>query len=434
MQGGARTDVPGLRRWSAVALLAILLVQAATAVMAAPGGDQQRLERRARTLLAKLQEQRDAMERLTEQIDEISAREAGLEKQLHELQGRRDRVERDLAKAQRLLDDEVRNTYMLGPESLVGDLVTAPDLPEALNRLPLQRSILEARVAALEAVRRDKADLDSVEAQIEDALAAQRDSKRKVADHRDHLKALADQLQATLGGVDPELAGALAAAELLDENAARAAWDTFWAGSGGRGALGGAWYSPAPAARKAVAYALGHRGDPYLWGAAGPRSFDCSGLVMAAYASAGVAIPRVSRAQWGVGRHLDLASLIPGDLVFFADSTADPSTIHHVGMYVGRGLMVHAPFTGAVVSVSSIWRSGYIGAVRVVPAIPKPGVTPPPAPPPTLPSPPTLTTRRPTTTTSAPPTTRAKTTTTTVPSTTAGTTTTTAATTTTTVP
>src|SRR6266508_526752 len=140
MQGGARTDVPGLRRWSAVALLAILLVQAATAVMAAPGGDQQRLERRARTLLAKLQEQRDAMERLTEQIDEISARETGLEKQLHELQGRRDRVERDLAKAQRLLDDEVRNTYMLGPESLVGDLVTAPDLPEALNRLPLQRS------------------------------------------------------------------------------------------------------------------------------------------------------------------------------------------------------------------------------------------------------------------------------------------------------
>src|ERR671930_1525847 len=148
---------------------------------------------------------------------------------------------------------------MLGPESLVGALVTAPDLPGALNRLPLQRSILEARVGALEAVRRDKANLDSVKAQIEDALAAQRDSKKKVADHRAHLKTLSDQLQATLGGVDPELAGALAAAELLDENAARAAWDAFWAGSGGRGALGGAWYTPAPAARKAVAYALGQR-------------------------------------------------------------------------------------------------------------------------------------------------------------------------------
>src|SRR6266498_4010326 len=234
MQGGARTGGPDLRRWLAVALLAILLVQAATAVMAAPGGaDQQRLERRARTLLAKLQEQHDAMERLTEQINEISAREAGLKKQLHELEKRRKGIEKDLAKAQRLLDDEVRTTYMLGLGSLVGDLVTAPNLPEALNRLPLQRSILEARVASLEAVRRDKADLDSVEAQIEDALAAQRDSKRTVADQRAHLKTLADQLQATLGGVDPELAGALAAAELLDENARRAAWDAFWSGSGG---------------------------------------------------------------------------------------------------------------------------------------------------------------------------------------------------------
>jgi cell wall-associated NlpC family hydrolase len=430
MQGGARTGGSDPRRWLVVALLAILLVQAASAVMAAPGGgDPQRLERRARTLLAKLQEQHDAMERLTEQINEIGAREAGLKKQLRELEKRRDGVERELAKVQRLLDEEVRTTYMLGPGSLVGDLVTAPDLPEALNRLPLQRSILEARVAALEAVQHDKANLDSVKAQIEDALAAQRDAKKTVADQRARLKTLADQLQATLGGVDPELAGALAAAELLDENARRAAWDAFWSGSGGRGALGGAWYSPAPAARRAVAYALGHLGAPYVWGAAGPRAFDCSGLTSAAYAAAGVAIPRVSRAQWGVGRHLDLGSLIPGDLVFFADNTADPSTIHHVGIYVGRGMMVHAPFTGAVVSVASVWRSGYIGAVRVVPAIPKPGVTPPPVPPPTTPSPPTMTTRPPTTT--APPTTRPGTTTT-APPTTAGTTTTTSTTTSTT--
>jgi cell wall-associated NlpC family hydrolase len=427
MQAGARTGSPDLRRWLVVALLAVLLVQAAATAMAAPGGqDQQKLEAHARTLIAKLQEQYDAMERLTEQINEISSREAGLKRQLRDLEKRRKGVEKELARAQRLLDDEVRSAYILGPGSLVADLVTAPDLPEALNRLPLQRSILEARVASLEEVRRDKADLDSVKAQIEGALAAQRDAKKTVADRRAHLKTLADQLQATLGGVDPELAGALAAAQLFDENARRASWDSFWAGSGGRGALGGAWYSPAPAARAAVAYALGHRGAPYVWGAAGPRSFDCSGLTSAAYAAAGIAIPRVSRAQWGVGRHLDLASLIPGDLVFFADNTSDPSTIHHVGMYVGRGLMVHAPYTGSVVKVASIWRTGYIGAVRVVPAIPKPGVTPPPVPPPPAlpPPPPTMTTVRPTTTTSAPPTTRPGTTTT-VPPTTVGTTTTT---------
>jgi cell wall-associated NlpC family hydrolase len=426
MRGGARTGGPGPRRWLVVALLLVLLVQAAAAAMAAPGGpDQPKLEARARTLIAKLQAQYDAMERLTEQINEINAREAGLKKQLRGLEKRRDGVEKDLAEAQRLLDDQVRTTYMLGPGDLMADLVTAPDLAEALNRLPLQRSLLEARVAALEEVRADKADLDAVRAQIEGALRAQRDDKKAVADQRAHLKTLADQLKTTLGGVDPELAAALAAAELLDENARRAAWDAFWTGSGGRGTLGSAWYTPAPAAKKAVSYALGHLGAPYVWGAAGPRAFDCSGLTSAAYAAAGVGIPRVSRAQWGAGRHLDLGSLIPGDLVFFADNTADPSTIHHVGMYVGRGLMVHAPFTGSVVSVASIWRSGYIGAVRVVPAIPKPGVTPPPPGPPIPPAPPTMTTRRPTTTTSAPTTTRPASTTT-VPPTTGGTTTTTA--------
>lgn len=429
MGGGARTG-PHLRRWLAVTLLAILLVQAATAALAKPS-DQERLQQRARTLLARLQEQHDAMERLTERINEISDREAGLKRQLRDLEKRRDGVEAELARVQKLLDDEVRTTYMLGPGSLVGDLVTAPDLPEALNRLPLQRSILEARVAALEEVRRSKADLDSVKAQIEGALAAQRHAKQTVADQRARLKTLADQLRATLGGVDPELAAALAAAQLLDENARRAAWDAFWTGSGGHGTLGGAWYTPAPAARKAVAYALGHLGAPYVWGAAGPRAFDCSGLTSAAYAAAGVAIPRVSRAQWGVGRHLDLGSLIPGDLVFFADNTADPSTIHHVGMYVGRGLMVHAPYTGSVVSVASVWRTGYIGAVRVVPAIPKPGVTPPPPGAPVVPTPPTMTTRRPTTTTAPPATTlppgSTTTTTTTVPPTTASSTTTTTA-------
>jgi cell wall-associated NlpC family hydrolase len=59
--------------------------------------------------------------------------------------------------------------------------------------------------------------------------------------------------------------------------------------------------------------------------------------------------------------------LVAGDLVFFADNPRDPSTIHHVGMYVGRGLMVEAPYTGAVVRTSSIWRRSYAGAVRPAP-------------------------------------------------------------------
>ena len=105
-------------------------------------------------------------------------------------------------------------------------------------------------------------------------------------------------------------------------------------------------------------------GKPYRWGATGPDSFDCSGLVRFAYAHAGLSLPRTSRQQWSAGRHVQVADLRPGDLVFFAHDPDRPATIHHVGMYVGQGLMVHAPHTGALVRVDAVRPGGYAGASR----------------------------------------------------------------------
>jgi cell wall-associated NlpC family hydrolase len=122
--------------------------------------------------------------------------------------------------------------------------------------------------------------------------------------------------------------------------------------------------APNPTAAAAVRVALGQVGKPYRWGATGPASFDCSGLVRFAYADAGLSLPRTSRQQWSAGRHIQVDGLRPGDLVFFASDPADPSTIHHVGMYVGQGLMVHAPHTGALVRVDAVPPSGYAGATR----------------------------------------------------------------------
>jgi cell wall-associated NlpC family hydrolase len=85
---------------------------------------------------------------------------------------------------------------------------------------------------------------------------------------------------------------------------------------------------------------------------------------MAAYRSAGVWLPRVSRAQWNAGPRVGLGSLAPGDLVFFAYNAGDPGSIHHVGIYIGGGAMVEAPYSGASVRIASIGRSDYIGAVR----------------------------------------------------------------------
>jgi cell wall-associated NlpC family hydrolase len=119
------------------------------------------------------------------------------------------------------------------------------------------------------------------------------------------------------------------------------------------------------AARQAIAFARAQLGKPYLWGGTGPDRYDCSGLTMMAYRSAGVSLPRTSRQQWYGCPHVrSLLDLEPGDLVFYATNLRDPSTIHHMGMYIGGGLMIEAPYTGSVVRIRSINRPDYIGSVR----------------------------------------------------------------------
>ena len=116
--------------------------------------------------------------------------------------------------------------------------------------------------------------------------------------------------------------------------------------------------------QQAVNYAESQIGKPYQWGAAGPDRYDCSGLVMWAYAHAGVTLDHWTGYQWQEGARIATSALRPGDLVFFATDTSDPNTIHHVGMYIGNGQMVEAPYTGANVRISSAWRPDLIGAIR----------------------------------------------------------------------
>ena len=123
---------------------------------------------------------------------------------------------------------------------------------------------------------------------------------------------------------------------------------------------------PATAAqgREAVAFATQQLGKPYEWGASGPSTYDCSGLTMMSWNSAGIGIDHWSVAQYGEGTHVSRVDLRPGDLVFFAYNTSDASTIHHVGIYVGNGQMIDAPHTGAYVRYDYAFRSDYIGATR----------------------------------------------------------------------
>ncbi|MEV7088943.1 NlpC/P60 family protein [Streptomyces sp. NPDC093085] len=113
-------------------------------------------------------------------------------------------------------------------------------------------------------------------------------------------------------------------------------------------------------AEAAVSFAYGAIGAPYVWGATGPGSFDCSGLTQAAYHAAGVALPRTTYTQINAGRRVSRAELAPGDLVFFY------SGISHVGIYVGGGQMIHAPRPGTAVRLAPVDSMPFAGATRPV--------------------------------------------------------------------
>ena len=148
----------------------------------------------------------------------------------------------------------------------------------------------------------------------------------------------------------------LAAAEYESDGGPSMAAAVFAGVTDPCGYLGAIGLQEASAAQgdAAADWALTQLGKPYQWGAACPGSDDCSGLAMQAWARAGVRLLHWTGYQWVSGPHVPLARLRRGDLVFYAYNVADPATIHHVGIYLGCGLMVDAPYTGSFVRIDSI--------------------------------------------------------------------------------
>lgn len=110
---------------------------------------------------------------------------------------------------------------------------------------------------------------------------------------------------------------------------------------------------------QALRAALTRIGDPYIWGAAGPNAFDCSGLVVWAYGQIGISLPHFTGWQWNSGIHVSRAQLKPGDLIFFF------ADLGHVGIYIGGNMMIDAPTWGIPVGVHAIFWQDYEGGVRI---------------------------------------------------------------------
>ncbi len=125
-------------------------------------------------------------------------------------------------------------------------------------------------------------------------------------------------------------------------------------------------------AATAISFALDELGKAYVWGATGPNTYDCSGLMLRAFQVAGINLPRVSRQQFYAGGHLPVEQAQAGDLLFYATDPSDPATIHHVALYLGNGQMVEAPYTGESVRMRPVpW-----DYAELVPLATRPGTTP----------------------------------------------------------
>ena len=358
-------------RWRRAAVAVLLTgLLAAPAAWAAPGAgsdagqidraraEAARIQRRIDRLHTEVEVLAEAHAANTERLDAVIRASVAHQRELAE-------GELALEAAHAHFDDQVRSLYVNGPMAPLELLLVVQDGHDlAVARRAMDRFLDDGRQAVTQVGERTDRVAELV-AELQFAQAEVLVVRRRLDAQRDAIERRLALQRELLAGAERQVQRLVAEARAREEAARRAALAAAAARARALG-LDGFATAPPPsaAAAAAVGAALAQVGKPYRWGATGPDAFDCSGLVGWAWALAGTPLPRTSRQQWSAGAHVDPAHLLPGDLVFFGSNPGDPGSIHHVGMYVGQGLMVDAPHTGALVTVEPVHAGGYVGATR----------------------------------------------------------------------
>ncbi|MDX2849984.1 NlpC/P60 family protein [Actinacidiphila glaucinigra] len=305
--------------------------------------------------------------------------------------GAKEQTERQRTRADALLDQVARKTETLNSaRRTIGEYAAAQyrgggldgtttflltsDPQQFLDQAHLMDRLSDRQEHALETFRSEQAETaakrsEAVESlqkltEAQQRLNAEKTAvKQKLAAAQKLLNSLTAQEKARLAALEKkrqeeaaEKAAEIAAKEkAAQEAAARESGSS--AGSSGSTAPASGTY--AAKAAKAIEFARAQLGKPYVYGATGPNSYDCSGLTQAAWGAAGVSIPRVTYDQVDFGSRVSADQLQPGDLVFFY------SDITHVGLYIGGGQMIHAPHTGSVVKIAPITEMPIYGYARM---------------------------------------------------------------------
>ncbi|HVY08635.1 MAG TPA: NlpC/P60 family protein [Mycobacteriales bacterium] len=266
--------------------------------------------------------------------------------------------------------------YRGGATNSLLDLISDGSAGRYVSQISSMQAVSTSEARTLTQVSAAQRIEEQAQANASAALAKQQAATTAMQSSRDRILAAAAKEKKILGDLEAREAAIIKAAKA---RAARLAAEreqarlreaqaaTTRAANALGGPVGGAVapvVSGSGGAQVAVEWAYREIGKPYQWAAAGPNSFDCSGLTQYVWGKAGVYLGHYTGDQWNEGTHVTRDQLEPGDLVFFAYNTSDPGSIHHVGIYVGGGMMIDAPYTGANVRKESAFRSDYIGAVR----------------------------------------------------------------------
>ncbi|WP_369171812.1 NlpC/P60 family protein [Streptomyces sp. R28] len=206
---------------------------------------------------------------------------------------------------------------------------------------------------SLQTLTESQNDLQTAKTTVQQKLSDARELLSKLtAEEKARLAAIEKRKQEEAARKAAELARQQAAAEAERQEAAQQQESSESSSDSSTSDSSASDSSYATKAEKVLAFARSQIGKPYVWGATGPDSYDCSGLTQAAWKAAGVDIPRVTYDQVNAGTTVSLSSAQPGDLVFFYDD------VTHVGIYIGNGMMIHAPKPGAYVREESIYYDG----------------------------------------------------------------------------
>lgn len=289
---------------------------------------------------------------LDEILQRIEKNEALLEETLANLEASQERLEK-----------RVVSIYRNGTVEVLDVLMATNDIKEFMSSFDLLAKIGEQDHSDLEQVKLFKAQVEETQAQLAEDQATQAALVDELESKKSQIEAGIAERERMMTGIEEEIAALEEEQRTRDLAAAQArlaAESVSYSGGGSSGGSSGG-YAPAPAfsgGGDVVSIAMQYLGVPYVWGGASPSGFDCSGLTQYVYRQAGISLPRTAAAQQGAGTPIGYGQLAPGDLVFFG------SPAYHVGIYIGGGSMIHAPYPGTVVSIAPLM-GGFSGGVRV---------------------------------------------------------------------